>query len=125
MADCCSATIIQLFSFLLALCACLTTGAYLEDKVSELEKNFVKMKEDFDTKVVHLETKVARLEARVERQESIIAALMKNEKNKNENVTYAWFNDKKGNKRDFYESWLANCKAVRAAQSIGRRSFFN
>ena len=37
-----------------------------------------------------------------------------------ENVTYAWFNDKKGNKRDFYESWLANCKAVRAAQSIGR-----
>jgi hypothetical protein len=40
------------------------------------------MKEDFDTKVVHLETKVARLEARVERQESIIAALMKNEKNK-------------------------------------------
>jgi hypothetical protein len=41
MAHCCSATIIQLLSFLLALCACLTTGAYLEDKVSELEKNFV------------------------------------------------------------------------------------
>jgi hypothetical protein len=37
-----------------------------------------------------------------------------------ENVTYAWYNDKKGNKRDFSESWMADCKAVRAAQSIGR-----
>jgi hypothetical protein len=103
-----SVTVIQLFFLLLARFTCLTTGAYLEDKVLQLEKNYVsiflqtpfiylfsfkkmnifstifkiKIKEDLEAKVVNLETKVARLEAQVNHQESIFTALIKSERDK-------------------------------------------
>ncbi|XP_046645880.1 uncharacterized protein LOC124336212 [Daphnia pulicaria] len=77
-----SVTVIQLFFLLLARFTCLTTGAYLEDKVLQLEKNYIKIKEDLEAKVVNLETKVARLEAQVNHQESIFTALIKSERDK-------------------------------------------
>ena len=75
------------------------------------------MKEDFDTKVVHLETKVARLEARVERQESIIAALMKNEKNKklsSMNVSTTFAMDQKYKQ----DANLRTCQDVQASNPL-------
>lgn len=80
----------------------------MEDKVLQLEKNYVsiflqtpfiylfsfkkmnifstifkiKIKEDLEAKVVNLETKVARLEAQVNHQESIFTALIKSERDK-------------------------------------------
>jgi hypothetical protein len=111
-----AAVIIQLCFLILAGYTSSTAGINLENRVSQLEKkcvrcisipvhfvfttdnrthyhnNFfpvlkVNVIETLEAKVVTLETKVARLEAKVEQQESQIAALIVNEREKQQSST--------------------------------------
>ncbi|KAI9559363.1 hypothetical protein GHT06_016152 [Daphnia sinensis] len=77
---------IQSFLLILALSTCVATAFDLQAKVEQLEKNYVKMKEHLEAKMIDLETKVGRLEAKVEKQDSLLAVLKKGHKPLKENV---------------------------------------
>ncbi|XP_032784058.2 uncharacterized protein LOC116921819 [Daphnia magna] len=77
---------VQSFLLILALSTCFTAALDLQAKVEKLEKNYVKIKEHLEAKIIVLETKVSRLEAKVKKQDSLLAVLKKGHKPLKDNV---------------------------------------
>ncbi|XP_057373212.1 uncharacterized protein LOC130694063 [Daphnia carinata] len=70
---------IRSFLLILALSTCCLTAAPpdLQARIEQLEKNYIKIKEHLEAKIIDLETKVGRLEAKIEKQDSLLAVLEK------------------------------------------------
>ncbi|XP_059351512.1 uncharacterized protein LOC130694055 [Daphnia carinata] len=70
---------IRSFLLILALSTCCLTAAPpdLQERVELLEKNYVKIKEHLEAKIIDLETKVGQLEAKIEKQDSRLPVLEK------------------------------------------------
>ncbi|KAI9557797.1 hypothetical protein GHT06_014546 [Daphnia sinensis] len=101
---------IRSFLIILALPTCCLTTAPpdLHARVEQLEKNYGKIKEQLEAKIVDLETKVGQLEAIVEKQDSLLAVLKKGHKPLKENIDINQHRRQNATLRTCHEIHVAN-----------------
>ncbi|XP_057368459.1 uncharacterized protein LOC130689540 [Daphnia carinata] len=98
---------VRSFLLILALSTCFTTAFDLQAKVEQLEKNYVRIKEHLEAKIMDLETKVGRLEDKVKEQDSLLAVLKNGHKPLKDSVDI--------NQHHRYNAILRTCHEIYAA----------
>ncbi|XP_057377829.1 uncharacterized protein LOC130699601 [Daphnia carinata] len=101
---------IRSFLLILALSTCYLTAAPpdMQARIEQLEKNYIKVKEHLEGKIIDLETKVGRLEAKIEKQDSLLAVLKKGHKPLKDNIDINQHRRQNATLRTCHEIHVAN-----------------